>query len=63
MKHEKIGDDARVWVVTRGPTGGLQRAVDPELFAALHPNASAEEIAEAFVIAAASAEVAETRIW
>ena len=63
MKYEKISDHDRVWVVTRGATGGLQRELDPELFAALHPGATAEEIAEAFVIAAGTAEVAQTRVW
>ena len=63
MKYQKVGDDARVWVVTRGLGGRLQHEVDPELFAALHPGASAEEIAEAFVIAAGTAEVAQTRVW
>ena len=63
MKFEKISEQDRVWVVTRGSSGGLQHAVDPQLFAALHPGASAEEIADALIVAAGQAEVAETRIW
>ncbi len=55
MKHEKIGDNARVWVVTRGPDGRLQHQLDREAFEALHPGMA--EIADAL------AEVAETRVW
>ena len=63
MKHEKIGDDARVWVVTRGPNGRLSPAVDPRLLAALNPGMGSAEIAEAIALAAGTAEIAETRIW
>ena len=63
MKFQKISDKDRVWVVTRGSSGGLQHSVDPQLFAALHPGASAEEIADALVIAAGNAELSETRVW
>ena len=63
MKHEKIGDDARVWVVTRGPDGRLQHQLDRAAFEALHPDMGAAEIADAFAIAAGSAEIAETRAW
>ena len=63
MKHEKIGDDARVWVVTRGPNGRLNPAIDPRLFAALHLGMDPAEIPEAMALAAGSAEIAETRVW
>ena len=63
MKHEKIGDDARVWVVTRGPNGRLQHQLDREAFEALHPGMDPAEIPDALAIAAGSAEVAETRVW
>ena len=57
MKHEKIGDDARVWVVTRGPDGRLRHELDREAFEALNPGMGMAEIADAL------AEVAETRVW
>ena len=63
MKHEKIGDDARVWTVTRGPTGRLKPSIDPQLFAALNPGMSSAQIEEAIAIAAGTAEIAETRAW
>ena len=63
MKYEKITDHDRVWVVTRGAGGELQREIDARLLAALHPGASAEDIAEAVASAAGSAEVAQTRVW
>lgn len=63
MKHEKIGDDARVWVVTRGPNGRLQPRLDRQLLEALNPGMDPAEIADAIAIAAGTAEIAETRIW
>ncbi len=63
MKHEKIGDDARVWVVTRGPDGRLQHQLDRQAFEALHPDMDSAEIGDALAIAAGSAEIAETRVW
>ena len=63
MKHEKIGEDARVWTVTRGPTGRLKTSIDPQLFAALNPGMNSAQIEEAIAIAAGTAEVAKTRVW
>ena len=63
MKHDKISDRDRVWVVTRGEGGELRPEIDPELIAALHAGASRGDPPEALVIAAGSAEVAQTRIW
>ena len=63
MKHEKIGDDARVWVVTRGPNGRLQHQLDREAFEALHRGMNSAEIGEAIALAAGTAEIAETRVW
>ena len=37
--------------------------LDPQLFAALHTHLSSEELADALVIAAGTAEVAESRLW
>jgi hypothetical protein len=59
MKLEKIDDKARVWIVMRGPDGGIQEELDPRLLSAR----SAEEIADALVAAAGAIEIAETRIW
>ena len=59
MKLEKIDDKARVWIVMRGPDGGIQEELDPRLLSAQ----SAEEIADALVAAAGAIEIAETRIW
>ena len=59
MKLEKIDDKARVWIVMRGPDGGIQEELDPRLLSAQ----SAEEIADALVAAAGAVEIAETRIW
>ena len=63
MKHQKIGDDARVWVVTRGPDGRLEHQLDREAFEALHPGMAAADIADIMAIAAGSAEIAQTRLW
>jgi hypothetical protein len=60
MKFERIDSDARVWTVNRGTDGRLQHSVDPALVASLYPGLSDEEIA---VIAAGTAEIAETRVW
>ena len=59
MKLEKIDDKARVWIVMRGPDGGIQEELDPRLLSAQ----SAEEIADALVAAAGAIEIAETRVW
>ena len=63
MKFEKIDSKARVWTVRRGQNGKLDEQLDPQLFAALHPHLSSEELADALVIAAGTAEVAESRLW
>ena len=63
MKFEKIDGKERVWVIKRGPDGKLQGQLDPQLFAALHPELSGDELADAIIIAAGTAEIAETRAW
>jgi len=63
MKHERIDSKARVWVVTRGPDGGLQEEINAELVASLQAGQSYEEIADAVIVAAGTAEIAETRAW
>jgi hypothetical protein len=59
MKLEKIDDKARVWIVMRGPDGGIREELDPRLLSAQ----SAEEIADALVAAAGAIEIAQTRVW
>jgi hypothetical protein len=63
MKHEKIDSKSRVWVVERGPDGKLQPQLDARLLAAARPDLSSAELDEALVLAAGTAEVAETRLW
>lgn len=63
MKYEKIDGKERVWVVKRGPDGRLREQLDPQLFAALHPELSEQELVDAMIIAAGTAEIAETRAW
>jgi len=63
MKFEKMDSKARVWTVKRGPDGKLDGQLDPQLFAALHPDLSGDELTDALVIAAGTAEIAETRVW
>jgi protein gp37 len=63
MEHRKIGDKARVWVITRGPDGRLQEALDPQFLTSLDVACSADEIANLFAIAAGRMAIAETRAW
>ncbi|HEU4696852.1 MAG TPA: hypothetical protein VFR92_07805 [Sphingomicrobium sp.] len=63
MKHQKIEDSARVWMVTLGPDGKLQEQLDPQFVAALGNGESAREVADLLATAAGEAEVAESRLW
>lgn len=63
MKHQKIEDSARVWMVTLGPDGKLQEQLDPQFVAALGNGHSAREVAELLATAAGEMEIAETRLW
>lgn len=63
MKHEKIDDKARVWIVTRGTDGRLEDRVDPQFLTALGTACSAYDVANILAIAAGQMEVAETRAW
>lgn len=63
MKQDEIDDRARVWIVTRGSDGRLEERFDPGLLVKLNPGYSAEQIADALVIAAGSFDLAETRLW
>jgi len=63
VKHEKIDNKARVWVVVRAADGTLQEEIDAQLVASLQAGQTSEEIADTLVIAAGAAEIAETRLW
>ena len=63
MRHEVIDDKARVWVVVRGKDGKLQEELDPAFLLKLNPGRSAEQIADALVLAAGTIDVEETRLW
>ena len=63
MKHEKIEDSARVWMVTLGPDGKLQEQLDPQFVAALGNGQPAREVADLLTTAAGEMEIAETRLW
>ena len=63
MKHQKIEDSARVWVVTLGPDGRLQEQLDPQFLTTLGAASSAQEVADVLVTAAGEMEIAENRLW
>ena len=63
MKHEKIDDRARVWIVTLNPDGRLEEEFDPRLFEKLNPGQSAEEVADVVFAAACEMYLAENRLW
>ena len=57
MRFEKIDDKARVWILTRGPSGKLQdqldeSRLDPQFLNAIGAAATAEEVADVIAIAA-----------
>ena len=59
----EVTDNARVWTVTRGEDGKLAEELDLDRLLKLNPGHSAEQIADALVLAAAMADIEETRIW
>jgi hypothetical protein len=63
MKYEKIDDKARVWILMRGPEGGLEEQLDPQYLSSLGAAHTAEEIADDHVRSAGEMELAETRDW
>jgi hypothetical protein len=63
MEFRKIDDRERVWVVTRGPEGGLLDELDPRLVALLAAADSPETLTDALVISAGELEIAATRDW
>jgi len=58
MKHERIDNKARVWVVTLGDDGRLKEQLDPELLARLNTASSPNEVDQAI-----GKEIARTRAW
>ena len=68
MRFEKIDDKARVWILTRGPSGKLQdqldeSRLDPQFLNAIGAAATAKEVADVIAIAAGQMELAENRAW
>jgi hypothetical protein len=63
MKHQRIDDKARVWLVTRDDDGRLQDELDPQFLSSLGTAHSAEEVANVLINAAGEIEMAETRLW
>ena len=63
MEYRKIDDRDRVWVVTRGPDGGLLDELDPRLVALLSAADNPEALTDALVISAGELEIAATRDW
>jgi hypothetical protein len=60
---DDIDDKARVWTVTRGADGKLADELDVALLLKLNPDHSAEQIADALILAAATADIAASRAW
>ena len=60
---ESLDDKAKVWTLTRGSDGRLEEELDLSLLMKLNPGHSLEQIADALVLAAAAADIAETRVW
>ena len=63
MKHQKIDDKARVWILSRGPDGRLQEELDPQFLSVIGAAATAEDVADVIAIAAGRMELAENRLW
>ena len=61
MKHQKIDDQAHVWMVTRGCNGHLRVELDPRFV--LSAGGWAEQVADALATAAGEMEIAESRLW
>ena len=59
----EVTDKSRVWTVTRGEDGKLEEELDLDRLLKMSPRHSAEQIADALVLAAAMVDVEETRCW
>jgi hypothetical protein len=60
---EQIDDRAKVWMISRGADGRLEERLDPSFLARLEEAESAEDVADALVIAAARQDVEASRVW
>jgi hypothetical protein len=60
---QEIDSKARVWTLTRGADGKLSEEIDLPRLLKLNPGHSVEQIADALVLAAAIADIEETRTW
>ena len=63
MKHEKIDDKARVWMLVRGDDGKLHEELDPQLLTSIGMAHSSGEVANVLITAAGELEIAENRLW
>ena len=63
MKHEKLDDKARVWMITRGSDGRLQECLDPHFLTQLGAACTAEDVANILAVAAGQEEVRQNRAW
>ena len=63
MKHEKIDDKARVWILTRGDDGKLHEQLDTQLLTEIGTAESSNEVADMLITAAGEMEIAQTRLW
>jgi hypothetical protein len=63
MKHQKIDDSAKVWVVTLGSDGRLCEQFDPQFLTSICTACSSREVADLLVNAAGEMELAENRLW
>jgi len=63
MKHEKIDDKARVWILTRGDDGKLHEQLDTQLLTEIGMAESSNEVADMLITAAGEMEIAQTRLW
>jgi hypothetical protein len=60
---QEIDSKARVWTLTRGDDGKLAEEIDLPRLLRLNPGHSAEQIADALVLAAGITDIEETRAW
>jgi hypothetical protein len=60
---ERIDDKARVWTITRGADGRLEERLDPSFLECVEDAECVDDIADAFLTAAALQDVADGRVW
>ena len=59
----EVTEKARVWSVTLGEDGKLKDELDLDRLMKMNPGHSPEQIADALVLAAATADIEESRLW